>query len=71
MYSISKQPEPPPIPERILISASTYRSLRVEQVIYAPSLPEYPDTSIKGIAYIVKVEGMPKEEIDGQLDMVI
>ena len=36
----------------------------IESIIYSPNLPEYPSTLENGVAYIVNVENMSKEQID-------
>jgi len=40
------------------------RAIKVESVIYSLDLHEYPSTLENGVAYIVNVENISKEQID-------
>ncbi len=43
----------------------------VERVIYAPSVPDYPETSENGVAYIVNLEGVSEESRKDHKNMVM
>jgi hypothetical protein len=43
----------------------------VERVIYAPSVPDYPETLENGVAYIVNLEGVSEESRKDHKNMVM
>ncbi|KAF1991502.1 hypothetical protein K402DRAFT_388900 [Aulographum hederae CBS 113979] len=62
--------EPPPTDEPWIISESSHGNTEAENVIYAPFMPDYPETSEKGIAYVINLQGIPEEERSRQKDLV-
>jgi hypothetical protein len=43
----------------------------VERIIYAPSIPDYPETSENGVAYIVNLTGVSEESQKDHKNMVM
>jgi hypothetical protein len=45
-------------------SDSNDRATRVTKVIFSNDLPEYPETALDGVAYVVNVTHMSTEQVD-------
>jgi hypothetical protein len=45
-------------------SDRTEQAIKVGKVIYLPELPEYPETSEEGVAYLINIENLPAKDID-------
>jgi hypothetical protein len=65
----------PPLPfedEGTIISAlHSERGLKVNEVHFVATMPEYPNTSETGIAYVVHTLGMSDEEVKLQTQAVL
>ena len=53
-----------PLELTVISSDRGERFIKVESIIYSPDLLEHPSTLENGVAYIVNVENMSKEQID-------
>lgn len=53
------------------ITAANYgNALKAGKIIFANTLPEFPETSEDGVAYVIDISGMSAEEINIQRDNV-
>jgi len=52
-----------PLSLTLISSEKNERATKVEKVLYYPDLPEYPETAVEGVAYLINTENMSQEEI--------
>ncbi len=38
--------------------------LRVSSILYTTDLPDYPETAIDGVAYVINVQHLREQEVD-------
>lgn len=65
---------PPPSPSMTLISAltsPTSNRLYVEKIIHTLSIPEYPETRIAGVCYVISTATLLQEAYDQPWNEVI
>jgi hypothetical protein len=53
-----------------ITSSLNARALKVAEIFFAKELPDFPKSSINGVAYVIDITGKTKEEIKATIDGV-